>query len=265
MSSMDTDTHSQKRPYSPVSDSEWTDTDESERTRPRLEEKTPESLDDIPVTMMDPLNTATPPLPNRNGRILTRARALVLGVTRSCQQSRKTPIETAHPLRTNKSGIDSSSDSSGKSPTFKASVDVPPAVQPVVTVEPLCPPTRTLDRRFLSTRLKEYCPDAPEYSKEQTDEVISASLEIECLLESGLDTDRENTELQIEHNHLKLDYSVAISVYNSACDDDSVDDARIDELAQIMDDISAAVTNFEAANPQLMDTRDPFTPSDFSS
>ena len=57
MSSMDTDTHSQKRPYSPVSDSEWTDTDESERTRPRLEEKTPESLDDIPVTMMDPPST----------------------------------------------------------------------------------------------------------------------------------------------------------------------------------------------------------------
>ena len=131
-------------------------------------------------------------------------------------------------------------------------------------MESLCPPTRTLDRRLLSTRLKEYCPSASEYTKELTENVISSALEAEHLLESGSDIDREDTELQIEHDHLKLDYSVAITVYNSACEDDSVDDARIDELTQIMDAASAAVINFEAANPKLLDTMEPFTPTDFS-
>ena len=264
---METDVPSTKRPYSPVSDSEWTDTDEGERTRPRLEEKLPESVVDIPVTTMDPPSTqyghtsvteSEGTDSDETGRPRSRR-------DKKLPKVAEDPHRDRSPLRTNESGIDSSSDSSGKSPTFKAPVDVPPAVQPVVTVEPLCPPTRTLDRRLLSTRLKEYCPGAPEYSKEQTEEVISASLEIERLLEFGLETDRENTELLIAYDHLKLDYSVAISVYNSACDDDSVDDVRIEELNQIMDDSSVAITNFEAANPQLMDTREPFTPSDFSS
>ena len=46
---MDADIHSQKRRYSPVSPSEWTDTDESERTRQRLDgqhSSPPTTLDD---------------------------------------------------------------------------------------------------------------------------------------------------------------------------------------------------------------------------
>ena len=38
---MDTETQSQKRPYSPISESEWTDTDGSDRTTPRLEDLPP--------------------------------------------------------------------------------------------------------------------------------------------------------------------------------------------------------------------------------
>ena len=49
-SNMDTDVPSQKRPYSPVLPSEWTDTDESDRTRQHLDVQHPSTtstLDDI--------------------------------------------------------------------------------------------------------------------------------------------------------------------------------------------------------------------------
>ena len=57
---MDTDVQSQKRPYSPVSESEWTDTDACERTRPRLEEQPPTELTILDQDIRDrsPLRSA---------------------------------------------------------------------------------------------------------------------------------------------------------------------------------------------------------------
>ena len=165
------------------------------------------------------------------------------------------------PLRPTETGIDSSSDSSGKSPTFNASVDVPPAAQSVVTVEPLCPPTGSLDRRLLSTLQREYCPTASEYTKEQAEEEIKATLEWENLLKCGSDFERIASGEQLEYDHLLLDHRVAIKVYNTAIEDHSMDDTRIGELHQAVTAISTAITSFEEAH-QVLDPEISFSRPD---
>ena len=142
---MDTDVHSQKRPLSPVSESEGTDTDASGRTRPRLEEQP-----STEQTTLDP------------------------------------GIRDRSPLRPSATGTDSTSDSSGKSLTSNASVIVPPAAQLAFPEEPSLLPPSSLDRRPLSTRYREYCSTAPEYTAVEAEELVLSMLEAEHELESLL-------------------------------------------------------------------------------
>ena len=215
LSSMDTETHSQKRPYSPVSESEWTDTDEGERTKPRLEVHDPN----------DP-----PPLDKT--------------------------IRDRSPLRTTVVGNDSSSDSSGKPPTSKASAIVPPAAQPAVTVEPPLQLLGTLDRRALSIRYREYCSTAPEYSKDEEEALVQSVLDIERQLLIPSYTKREAAELQFEYDHLRLDYSIALS----ACDAIEDNDPRLAAFEQATNNAEEAMKTFEEAYPELVQEVDNSVP-----
>ena len=251
VSSMDADTHSQKRPYSPVSESEWTDTDDGGHTRPRLDDQNPN----------DPI------ILDKNIRDRSPLQKNVVGNDSSSDSSGKSPTSKASVIvppvaQPAVTGNASSSDSSGKSQTSTVTAIVPPAAQPVVPVAPLAAPNRPLDRRLLSVRLGEYCPTAPEYTPELQDEVIEASLELEHVQETGSDADRKIAEIQLAYDHLQLDHSVAVTAYNSAYDDVGVDDSQIDVLANTMTDIGAAVQSFEAAHPQVLESDVTFTQPD---
>ena len=202
---MDTDVQSQKRPLSPVSGSEETDT--SERTRPRLEEQPPTE-----PTLLDP------------------------------------SVRDRSPLRSTAKGNGSTSDSSGKSSASNASVTDPSAAQPTTQVEPTLQSTRPLDRRPLSTRFREYCAAAPEYTAEEADDLVEAMSVVEHQLASP--TPYENQEeivLQQEYDHLKLDCTIA----ENACDALEKGDPHLNVIGPIYDDACAALVTFAAAHPQI--------------
>ena len=204
---MDTDVQSQKRPLSPVSGSEETDT--SERTRPRLEEQPPTEQ-----TILDP------------------------------------GIRDRSPLRQAATGSDSSSDSSGKpQTTSNASVIDPPAIQPVRKPELLPQPTTSLDRRPLSTRYREYCSTAPEYSAEEAAGLVESMLEVEHELASSTDSANQKViELQQLYDHLQLDQSIAVSNYNALDEHDP----QLVAFDQIYDHAAEALATFEAAYPEIV-------------
>ena len=202
---MDTDVQSHKRPLSPVSGSEETDT--SDRTRPRLEEQP-----HTESTILDP------------------------------------GVRDRSPLRPAATGNDSTSDSSGESSTSNASVTDPSADQPTTLVEPTLQSTRPLDRRPLSTRFREYCATAPEYTAEEADELVEAMLVVEHQLASPtLYENQEDIELQQEYDHLKLDCTIA----ENACDALEKSDPRLNVIGPIYDNAYKAVVTFEAAHPEI--------------
>ena len=206
---MDTETQSNKRPYSPISDSEWTDTDASERTRPRLEEQPPLEPT-IASELLDP------------------------------------NIRDRSPLRTAAAGSDSSSDSSGKSLTSNASVIDPPAAQLTTNVEPPLLPTRAVDRRPLSTRYKEYCSTAPEYTAEEAADLVESMLEVERQMASPTHyVNQQEIELQQIYDHLKLDCSIA----ENACDALDPRDPHLNIIGPIYDAAAKDLAVFEAAHP----------------
>ena len=203
---------SQKRPYSPVSESEWTDTDASERTRPRLEEQPP-----LEPTILDK------------------------------------DIRGSSPLRSPATGSDSSSDSSGKPTTSNAPVVDPPATQLIINVEPPLLPTRSVNRRPLSTRYKEYCSTAPEYTAEEAAELVDSMLEVERQMASPTHYDnQEEIELQQLYDHLKLDCTIA----ETACDALDKSDPHLNVLGPIYDDALKDLATFEAAYPEIVRAAD---------
>ena len=202
---MDTDVQSQKRPLSPVSGSEETDT--SERTRPRLEEQPPTE-----PSILDP------------------------------------SVRDRSPLRPTTTGNGSSSDSSGKSLTSNASVTDPSAAQPTTQVEPTLQSTRPLDRRPLSTRFREYCATAHEYTAKEADELVESMLVVEHQLASHtLYENQEDIVLQQEYDHLKLDSTIA----ENACDALEKGHPHLNVIGPIYDDACEALARFEAAYPQI--------------
>ena len=209
---MDTEVQSNKRPYSPISDSEWTDTDASERTRPRLEEQPP----------LEPTIVS---------------------------ESLDTNIRDRSPLRTAAAGSDSSSDSSGKPLTSNASVIDPPAAQPTNNVEPPLSQTRAVDRRPLSTRYKEYCSTAPEYTAEEAADLVESMLEVEHQMASPTHyNNQEEIELQQLYDHLKLDCSIA----ENACDALDPRDPHLNIIGPIYDAATKDLAVFEAAHPVIV-------------
>ena len=205
---MDTEVQSQKRPLSPVSGSEETDTDASERTRPRLEVQPP----------------AEPP----NLDPGTRDRS---------------------PHRPVAAGNDSTSDSSGKSLTSNASVTDPPAAPPTTRVEPTLQSTRQLDRRPLSTRFREYCATASEYTADEADDLVEAMLLVEHQLASPTSYENQDEiELQQAYDHLKLDSTIA----ENACDAIDKNDPRLNIIGPIFDEAQAALATFKAAYPEIV-------------
>ena len=208
---MDTEVHSQKRPLSPVSESEGTDAVANERTRPRLEEHPPTE-----PTILDP------------------------------------GIRERSPLRSAATVSDSSSDSSGKPPmTSNASVIDPPAAHPASKTELLPQPTISLDRRPLSTRYREYCSTAPEYSTEEAAELVESMLKVEHQLASPtIYENQEEIELQQLYDHLQLDHSIAVSQYNALDEHDP----RLAAFDFIYDDAAEALATFEATYPEIVRT-----------
>ena len=190
---MDTDVHTNKRPYSPVSPSEGTDTDESDRTRQRLDVQPPSA----PSTLDDNVRDRSP------HRV----------------------TETS-----NDSSSDSSGKSLMAS---NASVIDPPAATSVVKTELQLNPARSLDRRPLSTRYQEYCPHAPEYSAEEAAELVASMLEVERQLASSITYDnQEEIELQQDYDHLKLDHAIALRAYESFDPDDPEAVTPADDLKE---------------------------------
>ena len=206
-SNMDTDVHTQKRPYSPVSESERTDTDERERTKPRLDEQHPST----PLASDD-------------------------------------DIRDRSPHRMTETSNDSSSDSSGKSQlASNASVIVPPDAPSVVKTELQLQQTRSLDRRPLSTRYLEYCPNASEYSAEEAADLVASMQEVERQLASSTTYDNEKeVQLQQDYDHLKLDHAIAIRAYESF----DPDDPEAASPADALKEAEQALITFEAAYPE---------------
>ena len=206
---MDTEVQSQKRPLSPVSGTEETDPNASERTRPRLEEQPPAA-----PTNLDP-------------------------VTRD-----RSPHRPKVAM-----GNDSTSDSSGKSLTSNASVTDPPAAPPTTRVEPSLQSTRQLDRRPLSTRFREYCATAAEYTTEEAAELVEAMLLVEHQLASPTSYENQDEiELQQAYDHLKLDSTIA----ENACDAMDKHDPHLNIIGPIFDEAQAALATFKAAYPEIV-------------
>ena len=204
---MDTEVHSQKRPLSPASESEGTDTIANERTRPRLEEQPPTG-----PTILDP------------------------------------GIRDRSPLRTAATGTDSTSDSSGKSLTSNASVSDLPAAQLAFPEEPLVPLGPSLDRRPLSTRYREYCSTAPEYTAVEAEELVLSILETERQLESPSEYDQEALKLEQDYDHLQLDRIIAVTV----CATIDENDPKFVILEQALTDADEALASFAAAYPEVV-------------
>ena len=202
---METDSPSQKRPHSPVSD---TETNAGERTKPRLEEQPP-----------------TKPL-ILDGEIRDRS-----------------------PLRAAASDNVSSSDSPGKSQASNASVIVPLATPPAAKTAPPLSPTRSLDRRPLSTRYREYCSTAPEYTAQEAEELVQSLLEVEHQLASPTRYENEvEILLQQDYDHLKLDQNIAAS----ACEGFNHNDPQLVPLLLTLKEAEEALTTFEAVYPEVV-------------
>ena len=136
-----------------------------------------------------------------------------------------------------------------KSPTPNASVDTPSTVQPVITEEPPLQQTGALYRRPLSVRYREYCPTSSEYTKEEEDALVRSIIEVEnSLASSNLYVNRAQAELQVEYDHLRLDYSIAVS----ACEILEENDPRLSEHEQVMEEADDALLTFEAAYPETV-------------
>ena len=206
---MDTDVPSQKRPHSPVSESEGTDTDDGDRSKRRLGD-----------CITTEANTSEPIIRDRS------------------------------PHRTSAEGNDSSSDSSGKSQVASnASVIVPPVAPSVVKTELQVQTARSLDRRPLSTRYQEFCPKAPEYTAEEAADLATSMLEVERQLASPTPyVNQEEIELQYDYDHLKLDFAIALKIYEAF----DPDDPEADTPAATLKEADEALITFEAAYPEAV-------------
>ena len=180
-----------------------------------------------------------------------KSNCAVGGRARSRNKEPPTPTTTEEfrdrsPLREDTNVSDSSSDSSGKSPTPNASVTDPPPVVPEV-LPPL--PTSTLDRRPLSVRYQEYCSTAPEYSQEEAEGLIESLLEAENQLASSTHLENRTTmEFQQLFDHLKLDHSIAVS----ACRAANPNDPQSAAIYATWQKAEAALTTFEVDYPEIV-------------
>ena len=162
-------------------------------------------------------------------------------------------IRDRSPLRPAATGTDSTSDSSGKSLTSNASVIDPHAAQPTIKVEPTLQVTIPLDRRPLSTRYREYCSTAPEYTAKEAEDLVQSMLVVEHQLASPTRYDnQEEIELQQLYNHLKLDCTFA----ENACDALDKSDPHLNVLGPIYDDALEALVTFEADYPEIVRAAD---------
>ena len=135
--------------------------------------------------------------------------------------------------------------------TSNASVIDPPAAHPASKTELLPQPTISLDRRPLSTRYREYCSTAPEYSTEEAAELVESMLKVEHQLASPtIYENQEEIELQQLYDHLQLDHSIAVSQYNALDEHDP----RLAAFDLIYDDAAEALATFEATYPEIVRT-----------
>ena len=73
----------------------------------------------------------------------------------------------------------------------------------------------------MSTKYKEYCSTAPEYTAEEAGELVVSMLEVERQMASPTPYDNQDEiALQQDYDHLKLDYAIALAAYNSFDPDD---------------------------------------------
>ena len=177
---MDTEVQSHKRPYSPVSESEWTDTDGSDRTRPRLE--------DIPLTEPTILE---PGLRDRS------------------------PLR---PGATNNDSTSDSSGKSSTS--NESVIDPPAAQQPIhvePTLQLTSPldrrPLSIRYREYCSTA-SEYTTEEAAGLVESMLEVERQ------LASSTTYANEDEIKLQQLYDHLQLDHSIAVTGYNALAEDD---------------------------------------------
>ena len=158
-------------------------------------------------------------------------------------------IRDRSPLRPTATGTDSTSDSSGKSLTSNASVIVPPAAQLAFPEEPSLLPPSSLDRRPLSTRYREYCSTAPEYTEVEAEELVLSMLEAERELESPIvRDDREALELEQDYDHLQLDRIIAVTAWETV----EENDPKFATLDHALNDADEALASFAAAYPEVV-------------
>ena len=173
--------------------------------------------------------------------------------TRSRSKTKVAPSTTEEnirdrsPLRPNEKGIDSSSDSSGKSPTSNASVDVPSTTHPVVMVEPPPLPPASVDRRPLNVRYNEYQSPDPEFLKDK-ETIIVYMEQIESLTRCGSHNSRQDALHRTTYEHLKLDYNMAVDAVSTF----DQTDPRLAELEDRLNTADEAMTVFELAHPELV-------------
>ena len=164
-------------------------------------------------------------------------------------------IRDRSPLRPNEKGIDSSSDSSGKSPTSDASVDVPSTTHPEVMVEPPPLPPVSVDRRPLYVRYSEYQSPDPQFALDKA-VVIQCMEQMESLTQCGSHNSRQDAFHLTTYEHLKLDYNIAVdavSVFDQT-------DPRLAELEDRLNVADEAMTVFELAHPELVPDEDKSVP-----
>ena len=112
---------------------------------------------------------------------------------------------------------------------------------------------RPLNRRPLSTRFREYCATAPEYTAKEAEDLVQSMLVVEHQLASPTRYDnQEEIELQQLYNHLKLDCTFA----ENACDALDKSDPHLNVLGPIYDDALEALVTFEADYPEIVRAAD---------
>ena len=252
---MDTDVPSQKRPHSPVSESEGTDTDDGDRSKRRLgdcittEANTSEPIirDRSPHRTSAEGNDSSS---DSSGKSQVASNASVIDPPAAQSVVNTELLHNQSQHSTTAEGNDSSSDSSGKSQVASnASVIVPPVAPSVVKTELQVQTARSLDRRPLSTRYQEFCPKAPEYTAEEAADLATSMLEVERQLASPTPyVNQEEIELQYDYDHLKLDFAIALKIYEAF----DPDDPEADTPAATLKEADEALITFEAAYPEAV-------------
>ena len=101
----------------------------------------------------------------------------------------------------------------------------------------------------MSTRYKEYCSTAPEYTAEEAGELVVSMLEVERQMASPTPYDNQDEiALQQDYDHLKLDYAIALAAYNSF----DPDDPLVVTHGHALQEADETLATFEAAYPEAV-------------